>query len=366
MKFIIFALIPLILSIGIVPAIPLNVNADYIDEFSLPYVLDPLTHSQIEDCESIHKDFTSLSDSDFYTRYQTNNFAGNCVMLYEGALWDYDGSDRYEKLSERSAELIQEREMELKQSSDIFYVDSKSLTELQIPGTFLFKFKGCTGDQTINVEDISVVSDKESILLVKFAGEEREIQPGVCNELEMQIRADDPSSIKIVIPSLDVEVSANLDNKMKQHGMINIVKGNHHMSFKGTCAPGFASLDEMCVLDDRCGPDIYAGKVCMMDGVMKQYLRPHHQKYAGISVDNIICAEGKHLMFKHHDSSPACVNSSSVEKLKHRGWQTEKPVMACTMQYDPVCGMDGITYGNMCGLDVQHMAMKHTGECVKP
>ena len=152
------------------------------------------------------------------------------------------------------------------------------------------------------------------------------------------------------------------DNSMKQHGMK--MMGHHHMTHKGMCAPGFASLDVMCVLDDRCGPGAYAGRICMIDGIMKEYLRPHHQKYAGISVDNIICVEEKHLMFKHHNASPACVNSNSVEKLKHRGWQTEKPVMACTMEYNPVCGVDGITYGNMCGLHSQHMAMKHQGECV--
>jgi len=141
---------------------------------------------------------------------------------------------------------------------------------------------------------------------------------------------------------------------------------NHHMSFLGVCAPGFAPLgvNGMCVLDDRCGPGAYPGKMCMMDGVMKSYLKPLHQKYAGISVDDIICAEGKHLLFKHHNAYPACVKPDSVEKLKSRGWQTEKPVIACTMEYNPVCGVDGITYGNMCGLNAQHMAMKHSGECV--
>ena len=215
MKLIILALIPLILSVGITPAIILDVNADYIDKFSFPYILDPLTDSQIEKCESIHKDFDSLSDSDFYTRYLNDPISGNCVMLFEDELWNYEGTNRYEKLSERSVELLQERETELQQKREIFYIDSKSLTELEIPGTFLFVFEGCTGDQTINAEDISVVSDKETVLLTKFVGEEREILPGVCNKLEIQIRADDPSSIKVVISSLDIEVPAKIDESKK-------------------------------------------------------------------------------------------------------------------------------------------------------
>jgi len=35
----------------------------------------------------------------------------------------------------------------------------------------------------------------------------------VCNAVEVQIRADDPASIKVVIPSLDVEVSTKLDKR---------------------------------------------------------------------------------------------------------------------------------------------------------
>jgi hypothetical protein len=80
------------------------------------------------------------------------------------------------------------------------------------------------------------------------------------------------------------------DEQMGQQGMMGqqmmgSMTGNHHMSYKGMCAPGFASLDGICVLDDRCGPGAYPGKMCMMDGIMKQYLRPHHQKHAGISVN---------------------------------------------------------------------------------
>ena len=93
------------------------------------------------------------------------------------------------------------------------------------------------------------------------------------------------------------------DEKMK-HG-----ENRHHTPHNGICAPGFASLQEVCILNDRCGPGAYPGKMCVMDGMTQPYLKPLHQKHAGISVDNIICAEGKELIFKHHDSSPACVNS---------------------------------------------------------
>ena len=177
----------------------------------------------------------------------------------------------------------------------------------------------------------------------------------------------------ILVFSIIFAISANGDNfAFASHGSshhdekMNLGENIHHTPYNSVCAPGFVPLHDMCVLNDRCGPGVYSGKVCVIDGKIQPYLKPIHQKYTGISADNIICAEGKELMFKHSDASPVCVNTQSVEKLEQRGWQIEKPAITCIMQYDPVCGIDDITYDNMCGLETQHMAMKHMGECVKP
>ena len=83
------------------------------------------------------------------------------------------------------------------------------------------------------------------------------------------------------------------DEQMGQQGMMgqkmmDSMSGNHHMTYKGMCGPGFASLDGMCVLEDRCGPGAYPGKICMMDGMMKQYLRPLHQKQCHLRYKKIL------------------------------------------------------------------------------
>ena len=149
------------------------------------------------------------------------------------------------------------------------------------------------------------------------------------------------------------------ENKSMKHSE----KSMHHMPYKGMCAPGFASLGNICVLNDRCGPGAYPGKVCAIDGKTQPYLKPLHQGHAGIAAKDVICAEPLQLIFQQ-DITPACVKPESVSKLETRGWSTSLPVIACTLEYSPVCGVNEKTYGNMCMLNADHMAMKNKGECI--
>ena len=45
--------------------------------------------------------------------------------------------------------------------------------------------------------------------------------------------------------------------------------------------------------------------------------------------------------------------------------KVENPI-ACTMQYDPQCGIDGETYGNLCMMDAANVKLDYSGECVVP
>ena len=40
----------------------------------------------------------------------------------------------------------------------------------------------------------------------------------------------------------------------------------------------------------------------------------------------------------------------------------EKPTV-CTMQWEPMCGVDGETYGNSCMLNASNIELDYTGEC---
>ena len=57
------------------------------------------------------------------------------------------------------------------------------------------------------------------------------------------------------------------------------------------------------------------------------------------------------------------ISESPNEIPEPRIVDLESPV-ACTMQWDPMCGVDGETYGNSCMLDAADVKLDYTGECV--
>jgi len=44
--------------------------------------------------------------------------------------------------------------------------------------------------------------------------------------------------------------------------------------------------------------------------------------------------------------------------------EPEEDLTVCTMQWDPMCGVDGETYGNLCMLDAADVKLDYQGECV--
>jgi len=266
----ILAFIPLILSIGIVLALPSVEGAVEhqqitVQKSDLSYSIDPLTENQLEGCENIYEDYTTLEENVFNQRYLYHDFAGNCVMLFDDPVWETGGVYRYDKLSERLAELIAEREAGLSEEPTAYF-EEKSITELQIPGTYLYKFEACTGDKEIRLGDVYLASDKE---IVKAPPElwDRIIEPGTCGIFEIQIRADDPEQIRLFVPHPEEE----------------------------------RSMVQAEILSD-------------------QPTSPKIQMKQGTLTEDVLCKVGLVLMKKTSDGSAACVSPSTALKLEKRGW----------------------------------------------
>ena len=170
-------------------------------------------------------------------------------------------------------------------------------------------------------------------------------------------------SYKIMVQISEIE-NPPADSSSIKYKLIEIIEEKSEdllIPYQNMCAPGYVPLGKICVLNDRCGPGAYPGKICIMDGKIQPYLRPNQQIKSGIEVKNIVCAEKLVLVFKN-DLSPACVKPSSSIKLEMRGWFIEKPPAGCTLEWDPVCGTDGVTYASACMLN-EEVQINHNGDC---
>jgi len=269
----ILVIIPVILSIGILLALP-SVEGVFesqditIQKKDLSYSLEHLTENQLQECESLYEDYTTLEENVFNQRYLYHNFVGNCVMLFDDPVWETQGDDRYDKLSDRLSILVTLREAErIQDRSQVMFIDIKSITELQIEGTYLVMFEGCSGHRYVNMDDIVISSDTEVLQAVAPGTEgSRVIGPGRCGTGEIQIRADNPDSIKVMVTSMAIE------------------------------------------------------QVMAMGGFT--LMSPRDQMEHGTDAIAVVCKEGLQLMMKSSDGSAACVKATSVDRLTERGWGT--------------------------------------------
>ena len=58
------------------------------------------------------------------------------------------------------------------------------------------------------------------------------------------------------------------------------------------------------------------------------------------------------------------IATSPDDIIQPRITYVEENLTVCTMQWDPVCGVDGMTYGNLCMLGAADIKLDYQGECV--
>ena len=160
----------------------------------------PLTEKQLQECESVHDDYSILLSKVFSTRYLYHNFMGDCVLLFDDPIWEVNATDRYDQLAKTLEELKQQNTELMQKPSKPYTIDPLSVIELATEGSYIFTFEACAGKYPIGIGDVMISSDTEVISLIPEKQKSGVIPLGVCKVMHINIKAKDPNSIGIFVP----------------------------------------------------------------------------------------------------------------------------------------------------------------------
>ncbi|MBT4972653.1 MAG: hypothetical protein HOM82_00175 [Thaumarchaeota archaeon] len=60
------------------------------------------------------------------------------------------------------------------------------------------------------------------------------------------------------------------------------------------------------------------------------------------------------------------VTASIIDIDESKIMEKDEGPIACTLEWNPMCGVDGITYGNPCAIDAADVKLDYEGECIVP
>lgn len=235
-----------------------------ISEDDLSHKSIPLDDASMEECKMIYEDFQKLNESDFNSKYLYHEFTGDCVLLFEDSIWD--STLDMDEINRRLASLKQNEASVVDEGFEHFSITLLSVNEIS-ENFYLYSFEGCTGDEFVNVENAVAASDTEVLEIVHEEWEGNLVPPGICRVFDIKIKADDPDSVKIILPMM------NDDETIVSH-----------------------------------------------EPLEKTIQSPKEQLQAGIESAKVICREGHELLLKASDASPSCIKETHIEKLIERGW----------------------------------------------
>ena len=159
-----------------------------------------LTEKQLQECESVHDDYSILPLKVFSTRYLHHNFMGDCVLLFDDPIWEVNATDRYDQLAKTLEELKQQKTELMQKPSKLYAIKPFSVIESVTEGSYIFTFEACAGKYPIRVGDVMVSSDTEVISLIPKIQKGSVIPLGVCKVMHINIKAEDPNTINIFAP----------------------------------------------------------------------------------------------------------------------------------------------------------------------